>query len=191
MSQIIIKLQTVILLCACAAHGLATDDRTVNNPVYTNWSGFPVGTMARYEQTTRAGTFEEVRVLTYELKEKSAEKLTVEITTFVAKDGEESATSRTQTAKRYFRLPEGTSKEEFGSRKNALSGGAETVELIDRKFDTKWIVSQVKVEAGTTESRIWCCPDVPGGLVKSVSKTPATSSVTTVTLMEIRTINKP
>jgi hypothetical protein len=44
----------------------------------------------------------------------------------------------------------------------------------------------VRVEAGVTETKTWISDQIPGGLVRSISTTPAVRSKTTMELLELR-----
>lgn len=178
-------LRTSLMMITALAWPLSDDRNEVENPVYSNWKSYEVGTVVRYRQVTTTPTFEERRILEYRLKSKSDTELSVEIRNYVEESGEESANVQNMVARRYFRLPNGVSKAEFGKPAGRKSEGTEKVELLEREYDAKWYVAEVRVEAGTTESRTWSSPEVPGALLKSISKTPAVSSVTTIELIKV------
>lgn len=162
----------------------------VENPVYANWKNFDAGTIVRYRQVTRTPDFEEKRILIYELKARSESEMVIEFRNYVEDAGEDSANSQQITARRFFRLPPGVSKSDFGKPKGRTAEGKEKLSLLGTEYEADWNVARVQVEAGTTESKSWSSAAVPGGLLKSVSDTPAVKSTTTVELIGLD-IKKP
>ena len=174
-----------VLLAACIQPPQTDDSRQVENPLYTRWKNFPANTAVQYIQVTTAGNFEERRVVQYKLLEKSAEKLTVEIRSRLESQKDADATSQTQVARRTFQLPPGISKEQFSKPVGRKGEGTENLNINGRAFNTNWYIADVRVEAGITESKTWSATDVPGGLVRSVSKTPAANSITTIEITKL------
>lgn len=175
------------VLAACVAYcsPAKADDRRAENPVYKNWQRFPVGSTVVYEMTTEAGAFREKRVMTYRLKAKDDVKLTVEMTSELIGQQKAPIQSQELTNQRYFELPDGVLKENFGKSKGHISEGLEEIEFSGKKFNTEWSITRNKVEAGETETKTWSSLDVPGKLVKSISTTAATKSTTTISLVKI------
>jgi len=163
----------------------------VENPVYSRWKNFPAGTRVQYLQITRAGAFEERRIIEYRLQEKSSEQLTVEIRSRLENQKDEAATTQSQTARRLFRLPPGVSPAQFGKPAGRKADGIESVTLASRTFKTRWFIADVRVEAGITETKSWSSDDVPGGLVRSVSRTPAAKTTTTMDILLLEQPGQP
>lgn len=171
------------LLCCPSPSTLSDESRQVENPVYSRWKNFPVNTRVQYLQVTRAGTFEERRLIEYRLLNKSTDQLTVEIRSRLENQQEEAATTQSQTARRLFQLPPGVSPAQFGKPTGRKAHGTESLNIADRTFKTQWFIADVRVEAGITETKSWSSDDVPGGLVRSLSQTPAAKTTTTMDLV--------
>jgi hypothetical protein len=164
----------------------ADEANFVENPVYARWKNYPVGTEVRYRQHTQARGVDERRLLVYRLRERTADQLSVEIRTRPEGAAESDETVQTQTAKRLFRLPPGISAKQFGKPAGRKGEGQEELGVLGRRLQASWVLSEVRVEAGLTETKTWTSDQIPGGLVRSVSTTPAVNSVTTMELLELR-----
>ena len=166
---------------------VVVDERgMVENPLYARWKNFAVGTEVHYLQHTQAPGAAERRLIIYRLLKRSDEQLTVEIRTRLEGADATTESVRQQVSKRWFRLPPGVDAKQFGKPSNQSREGQEDVEILGRKLKTRWTVSQVRVEAGITETKTWTADEIPGGLVRSVSTTAAVKSTTTVELLELR-----
>ena len=166
---------------------VVVDERgMVENPIYALWKNFAVGTEVHYLQHTQAPGAAERRLIIYRLLSRSDEQLTVEIRTRLEGADATTESVRQQVSKRWFRLPPGVDAKQFGKPSNQSREGQEDVEILGRKLKTRWTVSQVRVEAGITETKTWTADEIPGGLVRSVSTTAAVKSTTTVELLELR-----
>jgi hypothetical protein len=166
---------------------VVVDERgMVENPIYARWKNFAVGTEVHYLQHTQAPGAAERRLIIYRLLKRSDEQLTVEIRTRLEGADATTESVRQQVSKRWFRLPPGVDAKQFGKPSNQSREGQEDVEILGRKLKTRWTVSQVRVEAGITETKTWTADEIPGGLVRSVSTTAVVKSTTTVELLELR-----
>ncbi len=166
---------------------VVVDERgMVEIPIYALWKNFAVGTEVHYLQHTQAPGAAERRLIIYRLLKRSDEQLTVEIRTRLEGADATTESVRQQVSKRWFRLPPGVDAKQFGKPSNQSREGQEDVEILGRKLKTRWTVSQVRVEAGITETKTWTADEIPGGLVRSVSTTAAVKSTTTVELLELR-----
>lgn len=174
-----------LLISASAVYAIDEAEQ-LENPVYARWKQFPEGTIVEYLQVTRASDFEERRIIEYRLKEKTADQLVVEIRTRREDQKPEAATMQSQTARRLFRLPPGISKTQFGKPAGRKAEGTELLSISSRDFQTNWFIADVRVEAGTTETISWSSDSVPGGLVRSISRTPAVNSTTTLEIVRLQ-----
>ncbi|MFM8476636.1 MAG: hypothetical protein ACKOEO_12680 [Planctomycetaceae bacterium] len=179
------------LLCCASLPATADESGQVENPVYSRWKKFPVGTRVQYLQITTAGAFEERRIIEYQLQNKSADQLTVEIRSRLEHQKAADATTQSQTARRLFRLPPGVSPKQFGKAAGRKADGTESLKITDRTFNTQWFIADVRVEAGITETKSWSSDDVPGGLVRSFSQTPAAKTTTTMDIVSLEQPGEP
>lgn len=86
---------------------------------------------------------------------------------------------------RFFTMPPGVKRENFGKPQGLLEEGTETITVDDIEYEATWRKLKNRVQAGDTFTQSWSSPEVPGGLLRSVSETPATGSITTIELVEI------
>ncbi|MFM7920432.1 MAG: hypothetical protein ACKPJJ_09405 [Planctomycetaceae bacterium] len=179
-------LTALCLLVRCVVPLSADEATSVENPVYARWKNHPVGTEVRYRQHTQAQGVDERRLMVYRLTEKTADQLTVEIRTRQEGAAESDETVQMQTAKRLFRLPPGVTAKQFGKPAGRKAEGQEELEILGRRLQASWTLSEVRVEAGVTETKTWVSDQIPGGLVRSISTTPAVRSKTTMELLELR-----
>lgn len=191
LSQMTPLLLMISLLCCLSPSTPPDESGQVENPVYTRWKKFPVGTRVEYLQVTKAGTFQERRVIEYRLQQKSADQLTVEIRSRLQSQKTEDATTQSQTARRLFRLPPGVSPAQFGKPAGRKADGNQSLQIAGRTFRTNWFIADVRVEAGITETKSWSSDDVPGGLVRSLSQTPAANTTTTMDIVALEQPGQP
>ncbi len=160
----------------------------VENPLYRNWKHFEPGTSVTYRALTESDDGDSEVTTTYFLKERTEEKIVIELKTLAKLEGQviDNPPQRLEN-RRFFNLPPGISKEEFGKPKGVLEEGEETVELVGQTFETKWFRARTTGDDGETFTKSWTSDKVPGRLIKSVSETPKTNTTTTVELIEIKT----
>lgn len=167
----------------------ASPGERVENPLYTSWSGFKKGTSVKYrEVTASAGGTKSVLTKTYTLTDLTPELATVEMqVTTHDPDGK-----KTENPPLPFKnvkmvtLPPGTKKSEMGKAGPLLEEGAEAVQLAGKQYKTTWYKTKGHTEAGELLIQIWSSGEVPGGLVKSVSRLVDGRSTTTVELVEVK-----
>ena len=83
---------------------------------------------------------------------------------------------------RYYRVP-------VGSKKSSPGGSrvpTETLTVSMRPFPCRVVESRDRNEAGEVTSKTWTSDDMPGGLVKSVSDTPAVKKRTTIEVTDVQ-----
>lgn len=164
----------------------------VENPAFKNWENFSVGSSATYTSITVASgaqTHQEYTLTLVGLTDQKAEverRLSV-----VMPDGTRMTyPAMTSNNPRTYKLRKGMKLADPENPDGVTEKGEEEVEVADTKVKAKWVKMEAKVEAGTTYSQTWFSKDIPGGLLKSVNKTPATDSVTTVTLIEMKLVEQ-
>ena len=58
--------------------------------------------------------------------------------------------------------------------------------MLGKTYKTTWTKSKDFTEAGELTIQNWTSPDMPGGLVRSVSKVPAKKATITVEVTEVK-----
>jgi hypothetical protein len=157
---------------------------SIDNPQYRDWANVPKGTTVVHRSVTRieGNDGETVTTTTYSLLELTPEQAVVEMQTATRRyDGLETKNTPGKfTYPKRLLLPPGTKPAE------AKDHGAETVLIGGKEYRTKWYRSMDRNEAGEVFTQVWSAPEVPGGLVKSMMRTPAIGKTTTTELVEIR-----
>ncbi len=160
---------------------------TFESPVYKMWAKFPAGTTVTRRTTTENedSPLKTVTSIVYMLKEKTDDSVVVEfVATTTHPDGRvERNPPQENKTRRTFSLPPGIKRD---TEKKNQESGEETFKVAGREFKTKWYKSKDFTEAGELVSQTWSSEDMPGGLVKSVSKVPAKRATITVEVTEVR-----
>lgn len=170
-----------------AARPAQAQREQAENPTYRNWNGFAPGTAVTYRSWTESAEGKSEVLVTYELLDRTEEKIVINMTT-IAQLNDEKIKHPPQRLenRRFFRLPPGVSEAEFGKPRGVLAEGEETVEVSGRSFKTKWYRARTTGDAGETFTTSWSSEQIPGRLVKSISETPKTRSVTKVELVDVK-----
>jgi hypothetical protein len=167
------------------AAGKGNDARVVENPIYNNWRRFPVGSKVTYRSVTEADGAETVQELVYRLKDKTDDRVVIgRQVIFILPGGQRrEIPEMTSENARTYRLGEDAKRPDPENPPGLLEKGEEELEILGKKIETEWFYSKMRVEAGDMLTRSWSSKAVPGGLVKSVSETPATNSVHRIELI--------
>jgi hypothetical protein len=165
--------------------GETTEPReSIDNPQYRYWASFAKGTSVIHRSVTRVESTEgeTVTTTTYVLAGLTPEEAVVEMKTATRRyDGFETNNPPSKfTYPKRLLLPPGHRAAESKDQ------GEEVVRLGGKDFHTKWQKSKDRDEAGEVFVQVWSSPEVPGGLVKSVLRTPAIGKTTTTELVEVR-----
>jgi hypothetical protein len=158
----------------------------MENPQFTNWAQFPVGTRATQKSVTTTGPNQTVTTTTYTLVEKKDDVLVVAMQAHTSYwDGRE-----TDNPPEYFRnlktiaVPPGHKPGE--KPKGVSELGEETIAVAGKEYKTKWYKGKDNVEGGAVETQNWSSDEAPGGLVKSVVAIPKQKQTTVIELVEVK-----
>jgi hypothetical protein len=154
---------------------------SVDSPQYANWAGFPVGATVVHRSVTRAEDQpgETVTTTTHTLVEVAADHVVVEMGTVTRRfDGLETKNppDRYTHPRLVPRVADGRPAE----------SGEAIVTAAGKQFRAKWRKGTDRNEAGQVFTQVWSSPEVPGGLVKAVMRTPDVGKTTTTELMEVQ-----
>lgn len=163
---------------------------TVENPLYTSWAGFAKGTSVRHKSVTETEGNGPVTTTTttYTLVERTDDRVVVEMKAFTRQyDGTDidNPPERLTNPKRVS-LPPGTARADFGNPAGVTDRGEETITAGGKEYRTKWYKGKDRSEAGEVLVQVWTSDEVPGGLVRSVTRTPAIGKKTTVEAVEVK-----
>jgi len=168
--------------------GIAAD--SIENPIYATWAKLKPGTTVVQKIITDSAGQKSETIMTYKLKEVTADKVVLDLVTKSKIAGVEfEAPAQPYEIQKMTPLPEGKTKEDVAKAKpeGVTSEGEETMKIGGKDYKTQWYKYKTKSGDFEMESQSWTSPDVPNMTVKMVSKTSgATASTTTLELVEIK-----
>jgi hypothetical protein len=163
----------------------------VENPQYKSWATFPKGTTVVLRSVTRADGHPAVTTTTrtYTLLDLTDAEAVIEMRARTQRyDGVEiNNPPEKLTVPKRIALPPGVSKTEFEKPAGGDEQGEETVTVGGKEYKTRFSRSRGRNEAGEVLGQVWSSDAVPGGLVKSVTRTPGVGKTTTIELVEVKT----
>lgn len=156
------------------------------SPVYKLWAKFPVGSRVVQKSTTENEdnkTEKTVTTITYALKQKTDEFIVVEsqATTVHYTGRVETNPSAEAKTKKFFTLPPGVKRPE----PKKAEEGEDELKVAGKGYKAKWTKEKSYTEAGDLFAQTWTSDDIPGGLLKSVSKVPSKKATITVEVTEV------
>lgn len=159
----------------------ATTDK-VEHPTYKLWAGFPAGTTVTQTTTTDTPKTEgkTVTTIVYKLVERTDEFVAVErqATTEYHGGRVEKNPPATDRSSRWVSLPGGVSKDDWGKAKGKVV--EEEVTVLGKVYKARKSESKGSTDAGELTQTVWTSDDMPGGLVRSVSRVPKVDETTTI-----------
>jgi hypothetical protein len=180
-----IRLLPFIVAMVCLSGSTALG-QTVEAPIYTSWARFPVGTTITLRTTYESSDGKKDESTTTQRLVSKGEKEVVVEQVRPADDGEE--ITQTFKHRRLFPLLGGMKPEDVGKPRDALAQGEETLQIAGKSFKTIWHDQRSQTEAGPAITRSWIADDVPGRLLKAVTRLEkGTTATTTIVLVEIET----
>ena len=159
----------------------------VEHPTYRSWASQPLGTSVTLRSTTVNAKTTLTTTTTTTLLKIVPEKLILESRVVSDATGrlvEVAPTTFEQP--RMFPLFGDVKKEDVGKPVGAQTRGEEVLKLADREIKTIWFDSKGRGDAGETITRTWLSDEIPGRLVKAVTRIPRAGSTTTVELIAYR-----
>ena len=185
MQRCLVTLSAAVL-ASCALAGAAAEE--VEHPAYKSWARHPVGTSVTLKSVTTTQGVTIVTARTTTLVKLTDEGAVLEtVTTSDATGKEVEAPPQIYLQRRMFPLFAGVKKEDIGKPPGSSTRGEETVKLAGKAYRATWFDSKGRVESGETFTRTWMSDEVPGRLLKAVTKVPDADNMTTVELVESKT----
>jgi hypothetical protein len=163
---------TAALVVFSGAVALA-DKKKIDNPEFTLWSKYKPDTMTKLKMTSEFNGMKSGSTVTTTLKEVGADKLVLEMEVISNVNGMEfkaPATKRevTKTIEVDDKIAEQIGK---GAKpEGTVEEGTETVKVGKDDVKTKWYKFKNKTSGMEVEGQTWTSDDVPGSIVKLVSK---------------------
>ena len=142
--------------CCFAEEGGETDQ----NPEYTMWSSFKVGSWSKYSLKMEADGKSQEMTITVKLLEVTPEKVVVETEMVSMEGGKEEKMNN----KEEYLAKADPAKHPL-DRKPDGEEGEETIKVGEEEYECEWFET-AKAEMGA-KGKTWICEDVPGGLVKA------------------------
>ncbi len=151
---------------------------------YTRWAKFKPGTVIVVRTTTEKEGHPDksVEVATSTLISLTEEEAVVESSQQGTRhDGLNLDTRPLKLpVKRYFYLQEETKPNDSKGER------MEQVTVAGKTYQARVVTGKSSCEAGEVATTVWASDDVPGGLLKSITRIPATGKKTTVELVELK-----
>lgn len=173
----------------------APPGESVENPQYASWAKFPPGTLIVQRTTSETEGVEgkTVTTLTTKLIEVAPEFVKLESQSSSRRfDGhEETNPPGTFKVPRLLVLPTGMKKEDFGKPAGAKEQGEEAVAVAGREYKARWYTGKDRNEGGEVSVKTWVSDEVPGTLLKSVSRTTGVKKLVTIELVEFKVPGAP
>ncbi|WP_165250574.1 hypothetical protein [Paludisphaera soli] len=162
----------------------------VENPIYASWARQRPGTTVVVREDTAGDAGGERLVATRRRTLKSLDDRKAVVEEVVETESAAGSTrSEPQefTHRRTFALLPGVDRARLGRPQKFDAQGEEDVEAAGRTYHAEWFDTKGQTEAGPSHVRAWYADDLPGLLVKSVTRVPAAKKTTTMTVVELKT----
>jgi hypothetical protein len=167
---------TLVVFSGAVAHA---DKKKIDNPEFTMWSKYKADTMTKLKMSTEVNGMKSGSTIVTTLKEVGADKLVLEtevISNFNGMEFKAPATKRdvTKTIEVDDKVAEQIGK---GAKpEGTIEEGTETLKVGKDDVKTKWYRFKSKASGKEVEGQSWVSDEVPGRIVKMVSKTSTFSS---------------
>jgi hypothetical protein len=156
-------------LALCATLTATAWAEPVENPQYTHWSQFGVGSFAKSAGTSSASGFETTMTMTVTLVELSDEQAVIERSVAVEMAGQTMETpAQTEVVPAMI---EEADVEDFNNPEGKVDEGDEELEVAGQTIQTHWIeidtsTTDPENAEGAAHGKTWLSEQVPGMLVK-------------------------
>lgn len=165
---------------------------SIENPEYKSWSAFKPGCVATLKTESEFNNMKSEITITNKLVEVGKDKLVLETTTVSTFNGMEiKQPAMKRDVPKTIDIPKATGdkpKDQPKAEKpeGKTEEGTETLKVGGQEIKTKWSKYTAKTADGEVVSQTWTSEEVPGTIVKSVTKT-----ATVTTTMQLTEFKKP
>ena len=164
----------IAILSLMILSGAVVSGEEVENPAYTNWARFPVGTKVTNKAvTTQNGQKVETTTTTTLIRKDEKGLL---LTWVITSDGTGVAIKNDVNelkVNRMFPLLPGVDKTKIGRPQGVKSQGFETIESLGKKYNAEWYETNANTEAGPSTTKTWISMEMPGQVIRSVTEVKA------------------
>ena len=146
----------------------------VDNPTYKHWAKFKPGTYVVTKTVQEAMGHKTETIMTTTLKSVSGEKVVVEMTSVTKTAGQEikmPPQSLTHAARIEKTEVPAEAQPKPDDKKPDTKEGKADIEIAGKKVKTTWYEVTADMGSVKTHTKSWMCEDVPGQVVKTVSRT--------------------
>jgi hypothetical protein len=165
----------------------------VDNAQYTSWARAGMGASLTMRSVTLMGDDPRpvTSTMTYTLTKFTPDQAVVEMVTETDAAGDKVKNPPQEIIiRRPFYLLPGVKKEDLGRPTDVLAKGEETIELAGKKYKAQWYETRGKTESGLATTRSWMSDEVPGLLLRSVTKVPKVNGTITLEMIELKRPNQ-
>jgi hypothetical protein len=168
---------TAALVVFSGAVALA-DKKKIDNPQYTMWSKYKPDTMTKMKTTSEFNGMKSGTTMITTLKEVGDDKLVLELEIISNVNGMEFKSPATkQEVPKTIEIDEKLLEAGKAAVKpEGTEEGTETVKVGKEDVKTKWVKMKTKANGMEIESQAWTSEDVPGNIVKTVTKSATVNS---------------
>ncbi|NBB95746.1 MAG: hypothetical protein GVY16_08400 [Planctomycetes bacterium] len=154
----------VVLLACCSL----VQAETIDNPEYLAWAEFDAGASSTIVMVNEMGPSKTEMTMTHTLKSIDENEAVVETVTVVkVADNEMKQPPQKRQIPARIDKPAEPAEED----KPEVKEGEETVKVKAGTFKCKTVETHMKQDGKNVVTKVWTCPDVPGGQVKMTMKT--------------------
>ena len=167
-----------------AFHAIAED---VENPTYTNWAKFAIGTTVTNKAVTMQNGARVETFTTTILVSKTEKELVV--SSQISSDGTGKKIQNDvnlMKVNRLFPLLPGVDKTRIGRPQGAKEQGFETIEVLGKKYQAEWYLTEASTEAGPSFTKTWISMEMPGQVLKSVTEVKAAQKKVNLDVIELK-----
>ncbi|MHC4662953.1 MAG: hypothetical protein ACYS8W_14830 [Planctomycetota bacterium] len=162
----ILAFAAAVVMCGAADAGEGAETGKVDNPEYLAWLKFKVGSFVTFKDITKTDSASLESTVTMKLVELTKDKAVVEIKNFMTLGDTEIETS---SEKREIAAK--INKAELPGAVKPDKTGKETIEVNGKKIKTKWEKVIIDIDGKESTMTVWKSDKIPGGIVKSETKT--------------------
>lgn len=167
------------------ASGVAAAEEVVS-PIYKSWARHKVGTIVTFREVIEWKDRKVETTRTQKLVALTGLKAVVEDEQVGNLNGKvETLSSVTLEYKKMFPLMPGMTKEDGDKPRGVGEHGEETIKVAGKEYKANWYEAKSLTDHGPAIARTWVSTEVPGKVLKSITKVPSTNKTVTVELIEI------
>ena len=170
-----------------AAFAAAQDKKKLDNPEFAVWAKQKVGTTVVMKMVSSTAGVKSETTMSTKLLELKDDKAVVETETVSKINGMEfKAPGQKRDVPKTVEVPATAGGDKAAAVKppGTVEEGTETLKVGGTEYKCKWYKTKTEIMGIKSEGQVWMCEDVPGMMVKMVSK--ADKAETTMELVEIK-----